>query len=68
MNLTELDCDVDDFWQDFAPQWQAEQLSSGERQRQRAGQLHESEIIHPETQINFLFARDRIVGRSKRFK
>lgn len=45
MNLLELYCDVDDFWQGFAPGWQVEQLTSGERQRQRAGQLHESEIM-----------------------
>ena len=45
MNLLELYCYVDDFWQGFAPHWQAEQLSSGERQRQRAGQLHRSEIM-----------------------
>ncbi len=37
MNLTELYCHVDDFWQGYAPQYQQPQLSSGERQRQRAG-------------------------------
>lgn len=46
MNLRGLYCDGDDFWQDFAPQWQAEQLSSGERQRQCAGQLHALRATH----------------------
>lgn len=45
MNLTELYCDVDEFWHEFALQWYAEQLGSGERRRQRAGQLHESKIM-----------------------
>jgi Transposase DDE domain len=45
MNLTELFCHVDDFWMAFAPQWQANQLRDGERQRQRKGQLCESEIM-----------------------
>jgi hypothetical protein len=45
MNLLELYCHVDDFWQGFTPDWQAEQLHSGERQRQQDGQLHESEIM-----------------------
>jgi len=45
MNLTELYCHVDDFWQGYTPQYQQQQLSSGVRQRQRAGQLAESEIM-----------------------
>lgn len=45
MNLTELFCHVDDFWQMFAPLWQHAQLTSGTRQRQRDGQLCESEIM-----------------------
>lgn len=45
MNLTELYCHVDDFWKGYAPQYQQQQLSSGVRQRQRAGQLAESEIM-----------------------
>ena len=45
MNLTELFCHVDDFWQLFAPDWQHNQLTSGARQRQRTGELCESEIM-----------------------
>ncbi len=45
MNLTERYCHVDDFWQGYAPGYRQQQLSSGMRQRQRAGQLHESEIM-----------------------
>ena len=45
MSLLELFCAVDDFWMVYAPQYQQQQLSSGVRQRQRAGQLHESEIM-----------------------
>ena len=45
MSLLELYCHVDDFWQTFEGQWRAEQLASGERQRQRASQLHPSEIM-----------------------
>lgn len=45
MSLLELYCAVDDFWQAFEPQWRHQQLSSGQRQRQRAGMLSESEMI-----------------------
>jgi hypothetical protein len=45
MNLTELFCHVDDFWLAFAPEWQRNQLRQGTKQRQRAGQLCESEIM-----------------------
>jgi hypothetical protein len=45
MNLTELFCHVDDFWQLYAPDWQHHQLTSGARQRQRSGELCESEIM-----------------------
>jgi hypothetical protein len=45
MHLTELFCHVDDFWKLFAPDWQHKQLTSGTRQRQRAGELCESEIM-----------------------
>src|SRR5258706_16394509 len=45
MNLTELFCHVDDFWLAFAPEWQRNQLTQGTKQRQRAGQLCESEIM-----------------------
>lgn len=45
VSLLELFCAVDDFWQAFEPVWQQNQLSSGERQRQRAGILCESEMM-----------------------
>lgn len=45
MSLLELFCHVDDFWQSFEAEWGAEQLASGERQRQRPGQLYPSEIM-----------------------
>ena len=45
MNLTELFCHVDDFWVAFEAQWQANQLASGSKQRQRKGQLCESEVM-----------------------
>ncbi len=45
MSLTELFCHVDDFWQAFEPGWSQEQLVSEQRQRQRSGQLCESEIM-----------------------
>lgn len=45
MNLLELFCAVDDFWQVFRPIWQRHQLESGDRQRIRATKLSESEIM-----------------------
>jgi hypothetical protein len=45
MTLTELFCDVDDFWQSFSPYWEKVQLTSGEKQRRRRGQLCMSEIM-----------------------
>lgn len=45
MSLLELYCAVDDFWQAFEPQWREQQLTSGTRQRQRAGELNESEMM-----------------------
>ncbi len=45
MNLTELFCHVDDFWLAFAPEWQQKQLLQGTKQRQRSGQLCESEMM-----------------------
>jgi hypothetical protein len=44
MSLLELFCSVDDFWQEFAPHWKANQLVAG-RQRARQGQLCSSEIM-----------------------
>ena len=43
-SLTELFCDVDDFWQAIEPYWRAQQLSDG-KQRDREGTLHPSEIM-----------------------
>ena len=45
MSLLELFGHVDDFWQTFAAGWEQERLQSGERQRQRSGQLCASEIM-----------------------
>jgi len=45
MSLTELFCHVDDFWQKFEPNWREEQLMSGQQQRERKGQLCESEVM-----------------------
>lgn len=45
MSLEALFCDVDDFCQTFLPHWQHEQLTHGECQRRRPGQLSVSEII-----------------------
>lgn len=44
MSLLELFCAVDDFWIGFAQQWQQTQLDIG-RKRQRAGDMHPSEIM-----------------------
>jgi hypothetical protein len=45
MSILELFCSVDDFWQQFAPQWQQDLLTSGQRQRIRLTQMHPSEIM-----------------------
>ena len=45
MSLEALFCDVDDFCQAFLPDWQRQQLSSGERQRQRSTRLAVSEVM-----------------------
>ena len=45
MNLVELFCHVDDFCQAFEAQWIRHQLTTGHRQRRRAGQLCLSEIM-----------------------
>ena len=44
MSLLELFCDIDDFWQDFAPNWQQLLLENG-HQRQRAGRMSMSEMM-----------------------
>ena len=43
--LLELFCDIDDFCQQFVPQWERQRLSSGERQRNRTGDLTLSELM-----------------------
>src|SRR5947208_941582 len=45
MSILELFCSVDDFWQQFSPNWHQDLLTSGQRQRLRATQLHSSEIM-----------------------
>jgi len=45
MSRLELFCSVDDFWQHFAPSWQQDLLTSGQRQRVRPTQLHPSEMM-----------------------
>ena len=45
MSILDLYCAVDDFWQQFAPQWRQELLLAGPRRRQRAGVLHPSEVM-----------------------
>lgn len=44
-SLLELFCDIDDFCQQFVPDWNRRQLESGERQRQRAKRLTLSESM-----------------------
>jgi hypothetical protein len=45
MSILELFCSVDDFWQQFAPTWHHELLTSGQRHRVRPTQLYPSEIM-----------------------
>ena len=45
MSILELFCSVDDFWQQFAPNWHHDLLTSGQRQRWRPTQLAPSEIM-----------------------
>ena len=45
MSILDLFCSVDDFWQQFAPNWHHDLLTSGQRQRLRPTQLHPSEIM-----------------------
>ncbi len=39
MSILELFCSVDDFWQQFAPNWYQDLLSSGQQERLRPTQL-----------------------------
>jgi len=43
--LTRLFCDVDDFCQDFIPQWEASLLENGKKKRRRPRSVSHSEII-----------------------
>ena len=45
MSILELFCSVDDFWLQFAPQWQVTLLKAGQRQRLRATQMYPSEMM-----------------------
>jgi Transposase DDE domain len=45
VSILELFCSVDEFWVRFEPWWRCELLASGKRQRQRAGELHPSELM-----------------------
>jgi hypothetical protein len=45
MSILELFCSLDDFRQQFAPTWQQNLLTSGQRQRLRRTQMHASEIM-----------------------
>jgi hypothetical protein len=45
MSRLELFCSVDDFWQQVAPSWQHDLLTSGQRQRIRLTDMHPSEIM-----------------------
>ena len=45
MNLLELFCDVDDFCQNFIPQWQTQLISSGCKKRRTSSRLSFSEIM-----------------------
>jgi len=45
MDILPIFCDIDDFCQFFEPRWKTRLLSSGERQRDRAGYLCLSEVM-----------------------
>jgi Transposase DDE domain len=45
VSILDLFCSVDDFWQQFAPAWEAKLLADGVRRRRRAGQMHPSEVL-----------------------
>jgi hypothetical protein len=45
MSILDLFCSVDDFWQEFAPEWQRALLAAGSKRRLRAGVLHPSEVM-----------------------
>jgi len=45
MSILELFCSVDDFWLQFAPQWQKSLPAGGQRKRLRATQMYPSEMM-----------------------
>src|SRR5512135_1020552 len=45
MSLLELFCSVDDFWQQFAPNWHHDLLTSGQRGRLRSTRMYPSEMM-----------------------
>lgn len=45
MRILDMFCSVDDFWQEFGPQWEQSLLLSGGKQRHRDGQMHPSEVM-----------------------
>jgi len=61
MSILELFCSVDDFWLQCAPAWQASLLSTGQRHRARATQMHPSEMMT----ILIWFASRRTTAPSK---
>jgi hypothetical protein len=44
MSVLDLFCSVYEFWQQFEPAWEREQVAAG-RRRRRATRLHPSEIM-----------------------
>ncbi len=45
MSLLQLFCNVDDFYKDFEPGWNKEQIRNGAKRRRRRGRLSSSEIM-----------------------
>ncbi|MBA2677168.1 MAG: IS982 family transposase [Ktedonobacteraceae bacterium] len=45
MSILNLFCDVDDFWQTYAPEWEQHLLANGKRPRHHAEEMYPSEIM-----------------------
>lgn len=45
MSILDVFCSVDDFWQEFGPQWEQSLLASGAKQRHRESHMHPSEVM-----------------------
>ena len=45
MSILELFCSVEDFWLQFAPDWQKSLITTGSRRRRRATQMYPSEMM-----------------------